>query len=74
MYVGIPGLNPITISARMMNCKGLDTQWFIFLYWVIPAAGWFLAAELDPPGAMIQAPQNQPVKQKSTKAGRGRRK
>ncbi|VDM85979.1 unnamed protein product [Strongylus vulgaris] len=41
VYVGVPGLNPVVASSRMFGCDGLDTQWFIALYWVSNTASCF---------------------------------
>ncbi|KAI6213750.1 hypothetical protein M3Y94_00188300 [Aphelenchoides besseyi] len=46
-YVGIPALNPVTTSSRLLNCPGLDIQWFLIVYWCAPVCGWLLAAALD---------------------------
>lgn len=34
VYVGVPGLNPVVASSRLFGCEGIDTQWFIAIYWV----------------------------------------
>jgi hypothetical protein len=47
VYIGVPALNPLTISARMMNCKGLDRDMFLFTYWFLPTFGWFAGMLLD---------------------------
>ena len=46
-FIGIPGLNPVVTSSRLQGCPGLDLQWFMITYWVCPAIGWLLAAQLD---------------------------
>ncbi|CAJ0606537.1 unnamed protein product [Cylicocyclus nassatus] len=47
VYVGAPGLNPVVASSRMFGCDGIDTQWFIALYWLCPVIGWLSAAALQ---------------------------
>ncbi|KAK6733805.1 hypothetical protein RB195_017519 [Necator americanus] len=47
VYVGVPGLNPVVASSRMFGCDGIDTQWFIALYWICPVIGWLSAAALQ---------------------------
>jgi len=46
-FIGVPGLNPVTVSSRLQGCPGLDLQWFIITYWVLPVLGWLLAARFD---------------------------
>jgi hypothetical protein len=47
VHIGVPALNPLTVSARMMNCKGLDREMFFFTYWFLPLFGWFAAVLLE---------------------------
>ncbi|VDO61888.1 unnamed protein product [Haemonchus placei] len=47
IYVGVPGLNPVVASSRLFGCEGLDTQWFIAVYWICPVFGWMAAAALE---------------------------
>ncbi|EYC34615.1 hypothetical protein Y032_0001g55 [Ancylostoma ceylanicum] len=47
VYVGVPGLNPVVASSRLFGCEGIDTQWFIALYWICPVIGWLAAAALQ---------------------------
>lgn len=46
-YIGVPGLNPVTVSSRLQGCPGLDLQWFLITYWAAPVIGWMAAAALD---------------------------
>uniref|UniRef100_A0A914EMV0 Aquaporin n=1 Tax=Acrobeloides nanus TaxID=290746 RepID=A0A914EMV0_9BILA len=46
-YIGVPALNPVTVSSRLQGCYGLDLQWFILTYWICPVIGWMAAAVLD---------------------------
>ncbi|PIO72229.1 hypothetical protein TELCIR_05853 [Teladorsagia circumcincta] len=47
IYVGVPGLNPVVASSRLFGCEGMDTQWFIAVYWICPIFGWMAAAALE---------------------------
>ncbi|CAD5232222.1 unnamed protein product [Bursaphelenchus xylophilus] len=47
VYVGVPGLNPVTTSSRLMGCPGLDLQWFMITYWTAPVLGWMAASYID---------------------------
>ncbi|KAJ1351050.1 hypothetical protein KIN20_006987 [Parelaphostrongylus tenuis] len=47
VYVGVPGLNPVVASSRLFGCDGIDTQWFIIVYWLCPVIGWLSAAALE---------------------------
>ncbi|PAV87000.1 hypothetical protein WR25_12722 [Diploscapter pachys] len=47
VFIGVPGLNPVVASSRMFGCSGLDPQWFIAVYWVMPVIGWLLGAEVE---------------------------
>uniref|UniRef100_A0A914KU78 Aquaporin n=1 Tax=Meloidogyne incognita TaxID=6306 RepID=A0A914KU78_MELIC len=47
IYIGIPGLNPVVASSRLMGCPGLDLQWFMITYWLCPVIGWMMAVKLD---------------------------
>ncbi|KAF7624761.1 Aquaporin [Meloidogyne graminicola] len=47
VYIGIPGLNPVVASSRLMGCPGLDLQWFMITYWLCPVIGWMLAVRFD---------------------------
>jgi glycerol uptake facilitator-like aquaporin len=65
VYIGVPALNPLTVSARMMKCKGLDQEMFFITYWGLPLVGWFAAVFLDDwlsqrrPTVQKQAPKQQ---------------
>ncbi|WKX93183.1 hypothetical protein Q1695_010879 [Nippostrongylus brasiliensis] len=47
VFVGVPGLNPVVASSRLFGCDGIDTQWFIAVYWICPVIGWMAAANLQ---------------------------
>ncbi|CAD5222871.1 unnamed protein product [Bursaphelenchus okinawaensis] len=47
VYIGVPALNPVTTSSRVLGCPGLDLQWFMITYWTAPVVGWMLASYVD---------------------------
>ncbi|CAJ0945919.1 unnamed protein product, partial [Mesorhabditis belari] len=57
VWVGIPALNPLVVSSRLWGCRGVDDQWFILYYWIIPLIGWLSASKVT--GPLIR-PKSQP--------------
>ncbi|KAH7695319.1 CRE-AQP-10 protein, partial [Aphelenchoides avenae] len=69
-YVGVPGLNPVTVSSRLQGCPGLDLQWFIMTYWFAPVFRWLAAAALDRRGKRRPAKEATKTSQEMKKAKR----
>uniref|UniRef100_A0A7E4V0X8 Aquaporin n=1 Tax=Panagrellus redivivus TaxID=6233 RepID=A0A7E4V0X8_PANRE len=73
VYIGVPGLNPITTTGRMFNCKGLNDQWFIFTYCLIPLFAAYVATYFDPQPAPEAPPKPKKYKKQYWKPKGGKK-